>query len=177
MTKSERYGKQPRPKHPFNAFIRFLLLTGCRRNEGANLRWGEITDSDWLLPAARHKNKTTDLMRPLSKAALAIVEAQPRIDASPCVFSHTGKRPIRFGRASRAFMVSSGIRGWRLHDLRRTSRTLLSRAGINADICERCLGHALPGIRGTYDRHQYRHEMAHAFEALAALVDRIVNPT
>jgi integrase len=66
---------------------------------------------------------------------------------------------------------------WRIHDLRRSSRSLLSRAGVNPDIAERCLGHALPAIRATYDRHRYLDEMAHAFEALAALIERIVNPT
>jgi hypothetical protein len=34
----------------------------------------------------------------------------------------------------------------------------------------------LPGIRGTYDRHEYLSEKRHAFEALAALIDRIANP-
>jgi len=53
----------------------------------------------------------------------------------------------------------------------------LSRAGINPDISERCLGHALPTIRATYDRHHFLDEMAHGFEALATLIERIVNAT
>jgi hypothetical protein len=53
---------------------------------------------------------------------------------------------------------------------------LLSRAGISADIAERCLGHALGGIRGTYDRHEYQAEKRHAFEALAAQIENIVRP-
>ena len=56
------------------------------------------------------------------------------------------------------------------------ARSLMSRAGIPSDHAERCLGHVLPGIRGTYDRHEYLAEKGRAFEALAALVDRIVNP-
>jgi hypothetical protein len=52
----------------------------------------------------------------------------------------------------------------------------MSRAGVNADIAERCLGHVVGGVRGVYDRHQYRDEMAHAYEALAAQIDRIINP-
>jgi hypothetical protein len=52
----------------------------------------------------------------------------------------------------------------------------MSRAGVNPDIAERCLGHAIPGVRGVYDRHTYEREMLHAFEALAAQIDRIVNP-
>jgi hypothetical protein len=31
-------------------------------------------------------------------------------------------------------------------------------------------------VRGTYDRHQYEDEKRAAFEALAALLDRILNP-
>lgn len=52
----------------------------------------------------------------------------------------------------------------------------MSRAGVNPDIAERALGHVIPGVRGVYDRHQYRAEMLHVFEALAAEIDRIVHP-
>jgi hypothetical protein len=34
----------------------------------------------------------------------------------------------------------------------------------------------IAGVRGTYDRHAYHAEKALAFEALAAQIDRIVNP-
>jgi hypothetical protein len=54
---------------------------------------------------------------------------------------------------------------------------LMSRANVNADIAERCLGHVLPSIRGTYDRHNYAAQMKVAFEALATLIDTIVHPT
>jgi hypothetical protein len=53
---------------------------------------------------------------------------------------------------------------------------LSSRAGISADVAERCLGHVISGVRGTYDRHAYFDEKQRAFEALSALVERIVNP-
>jgi hypothetical protein len=52
----------------------------------------------------------------------------------------------------------------------------MSRADISSDIAEICLGHKLPGVRGIYDRHRYLEQKRHAFEGLAALVDRIVNP-
>jgi integrase len=65
---------------------------------------------------------------------------------------------------------------WRLHDLRRTARSLMSRAGVNADHAERCLAHIIGGVRGVYDRHAYRDEKVHAFKELAALIERIVNP-
>jgi hypothetical protein len=52
----------------------------------------------------------------------------------------------------------------------------MSRAGVSADVAEMCLGHVLPGVRGVYDRHSYLDEKRRAFEALAALIERILDP-
>ena len=65
---------------------------------------------------------------------------------------------------------------WRVHDLRRTARSLMGRAGVPTDHAERVLGHALAGVRGVYDRHTYLAEKRAALERLAALVESIVNP-
>jgi integrase len=157
----------------FGNLVKFLLLTACRRGEGAGLRWSEIEDGVWNLPASRHKTNTP-LARPLSRAALALIQAQPCL--GDYVFSSSGERPANFGRAKREFFTKCGVNGWRLHDTRRTARTLLSRSGVDADIAERCLGHSRGIIRGIYDRHDFRPEMQHAFEALAAQIERIINP-
>jgi hypothetical protein len=52
----------------------------------------------------------------------------------------------------------------------------MSRAGVSPDVAERCLGHVIPGVRGVYDRYGYAPEMAKAYDALAGLIDRIVEP-
>jgi hypothetical protein len=52
----------------------------------------------------------------------------------------------------------------------------MSRTGVEADIAERCLGHALVGVRGVYDRFAYRDEKKRAFEALAVQIDHVINP-
>jgi integrase len=65
---------------------------------------------------------------------------------------------------------------WQLHDLRRTARSLMSRAGVTPHTAERVLGHTIKGVEGIYDRHKYMNETAHALEALAAQIERIVNP-
>ena len=116
-----------------------------------------------------------ELLRPLSKAALAIVEAQPCL--GDYVFSARGQGLATFGRSLKTFYQRCGVSGWRPHDLRRTARTLLSRAGVSPDIAERCLGHAIPGVRKIYDRHGFKTEMAQAYEALAALIQNIVTPS
>ena len=157
----------------FPALLRFLLMTGARRAEAARMTWGELDGGNWILPAGRNKTKQ-DLVRPLSAAAIAVIEDQ-RSDC-PFIFSKGCKAISTFGRDKIAFDAAVGVSNWRVHDLRRTARSLLSRAGIVADIGERCLGHALPGVRGTYDRHSYLPEMTRAYDALAALIERIANP-
>ena len=68
------------------------------------------------------------------------------------------------------------MENWTLHDLRRTARTLLARAGVRDDIAERCLGHVIKGVEKVYNRYAYLDEKRAAFEALAVLVSRILNP-
>jgi integrase len=161
---------------PFSALVRFLLLTGARRSEASAMRWGEIEDTIWTLPSSRNKAKV-DLSRALSKAALALLDEQPRFVDCPYVFTTDGKHPISgFSRFKRRLDQASGTTGWALHDLLRTARSLMSRAGVPSDHAERCLGHVIGGVRETYDRHRYLAEMLAAYKSLAALIERIVDP-
>ena len=52
----------------------------------------------------------------------------------------------------------------------------MSRAGVDPDHAERVLNHAIRGIRGVYDRHAFYQEKRNALEALASLLDLILNP-
>lgn len=159
----------------FGRFVRFLLLTGARRSEASEMTWAEIEGGDWTLPAARNKTKV-DLVRPLSPAARAILGEMPR--RGEFVFTTDDVTPISgFSKFKRALDKATGTKGWALHDCRRTARSLMSRAGVPSDHAERCLGHVIGGVRGVYDRHEYHAEKAQAFEALAALVERIVSGT
>ena len=90
---------------PFAAMVRFLLLTAARRTEAAAMTWNEIDGADWLLPAARNK-VSVDLCRPLSKAARELLDARPRIDGCPYVFTY-GTQPARFRAAQGCFRRAS----------------------------------------------------------------------
>jgi integrase len=167
---------EQRKGNPFGGFVLFVLHTATRRSESAGLhRSSELSDhgATWIIPGARYKSGK-DVLIPLSKAAQRIVAAQPVL-AGDYVFTADGSRPLGgFDDRKKEFDEACGVENWRLHDLRRTSRTLLSRAGITPDIAERCLGHAITGVRGTYDRHEYETEKRHAFEALAQTISNIV---
>src|SRR5205823_5962354 len=66
---------------------------------------------------------------------------------------------------------------WRFHDLRRTAATGMQRAGASLHVIERALNHvsgSFGGIVGTYQKHEYRDEVAGALEAWANLLARII---
>jgi integrase len=164
---------------PFAAMVQFMLLTAARRSEAAAMTWDELVDDDvgpcWLLPAARNKVKV-DLVRPVSKATQGLLNARPRIDGCPYVFTY-GRQPLAaFSQCKGDFDAASGVSGWTIHDLRRTARTLMSRAGVNSDHAEACLGHLLSGVRKTYNRDDFKPQKKFAFDALAGLIERIVHP-
>jgi integrase len=150
----------------FGRLVQFILLTGCRRSEATGMARSELKGADWTLPAARNKVKV-DLLRPLSARAYARLPA----DDGEHVFGIVRNLHWPLGQLQKA----SGTSDWTLHDLRRTARTLMSRAGVHSDIAQRCLGHVIGGVRGVDDRHAYAEEKARAYQALASLVDRIVN--
>src|SRR5262249_30998644 len=164
-------------KGPFGALIRLVLTTAARRSEAAGMRWGEIENGDWILPASRNKTKV-DLVRPLSGAAQAVLASLPRIGNSDYVFTTDGKSPISgFSKFKSAFDKASGVSGWTLHDCRRTSRSLMARAGVPERHAEQCLGHVIAGVEGTYNRHTYAHEMRLAYEKLASEIERVIHPS
>jgi integrase len=169
----------------YPAFVRTVFLTATRRDEAARMRWAEIDGDVWTIPAARYKTKT-DHEIPLTSAVRKHIDERP--NDRPFVFSATaGKAP--FGDYSRAKKVldekiaelrtkdgREPMPPWTLHDLRRTARSLMSRAGISSDHAERALGHVIAGVRSVYDRHKFLEEKKRAFEALASLIEQILNP-
>lgn len=174
----------------FPALIRILLLTACRRDEVAGMHDSELERAGdtsptgapiWTIPESRYKTKR-DHVVPLTAAVLALLP-----DREGFIFpNRDGGSFSSFSRAKAGIDAAiakqreregrEAMPEWTIHDLRRTARSLMSRARVLPDIAERVLGHALPGIRGVYDCHEYASEKREALEALAAFVDGIVNP-
>ena len=176
----------------FGALIKTLLLTAQRRDEVAHMSRKEIgEDRIWTIPPERYKTKRPNFV-PLSEDALAVIEAQPKIDGCDFVFPSRaetpftgfGKSKAKLDKAILAAMKKQAKEGtriepipnWTLHDLRRTAKTLMMRAGVRPDISERVLGHVIAGVEGTYDRHSYADEKRDALKKLAEIVERILNP-
>ncbi len=72
---------------------------------------------------------------------------------------------------------ASGVKDWRLHDLRRTMATGLQRLGVRLEVTEAVLNHvsgSRAGIVGVYQRHEWADEKRAALNAWGAHVAAIV---
>ena len=167
----------------FNAIVKTLLLTGQRRGEVAAMRRSEIDGDVWTIPAERVKTNEEGVV-PLTVEARAVIEAQPQIDYCGFVFSINGRTPFSgFSNAKAELdkelteaMDGKAVPHWQLHDLRRTAKTLMQRAGVEPHVSERVLGHIIPGVEGVYDQYGYVPQKRDALERLAAEIGRILEP-
>lgn len=176
-------------------YVKSLLLAMTRRNESSKMHTDELEGDLWTIPAARYKNKR-DHVIPITPAIRELIGEKPAgcKKNSWYVFSTTetegkldGAKPFSgFSKAkkelnriiakNRKAEGRAPMKQWQLHDLRRTGRSLMSRAKVDSDHAERCMGHVIGGVRETYDRYEYLEEKRQAFEALAGMVALILDP-
>jgi integrase len=162
----------------FGAFLRLCLLTAQRREKVLNMRWDDISiDGTWKVPV-EGREKGTGGELPLPQIAVDIIRAQPRFVDNPYVLAGQDLGAISgISKRKDQFDAKVELAPWVIHDLRRTARSLMSRAGVRPDVAERVLGHVVGGVEGIYDRHHYTQEKADALRRLAALIENIVRPS
>jgi integrase len=155
---------------PYGAFLQLALLTGQRRAKLAAIRWEQIDASGvWHLPKLPREKGNAGALK-LPQLALDILYRQPRLANDGPVFRWLHSRDAAH------FRDAAGLEPWVVHDLRRTARSLMSRAHVPREHAERVLGHAIGGVEGIYDKFDYFEQKGHALAALAALIERILNP-
>jgi integrase len=162
----------------FGALLKVALLTAQRREKVAAMKWSDLDGDVWTIPSEEGEKANAGRLQ-LPQAVLDIIEAQPRIAGNPFVFS-AGKGNGPFNSFSqRKEEIDTKLPkmpDWTIHDLRRSAKSLMARAGIKPHISERVLGHKIGGVEGVYDQYTYDDEKAQALAALASLVERIINP-
>jgi integrase len=135
--------------------LRFLLLTGARKNEVLTAKWADfdLKAGVWTKPGARTKQKTEHRV-PLSAPARMLLAGLEQ--ESEYVFSG------RWGRGHRITVEGPQKRIWkrakitglRVHDLRHSYASQLASAGVGLHVIGALLGHTQPGTT-----HRYAHLM------------------
>jgi integrase len=163
---------------PFGAVIRMLMLCAQRRNEVSEMEWGELDlpRATWTLPGGRAKNKHSHEVQ-LAPEVCRILESMPRI-GDRFVFTLDGVRGVAMStRAKRNLDSLSGVRDWRLHDLRRSCASGMARLNTPPHVIDRILNHvrgAMSGIAKIYNRFDYNDERR---EALARWAKHVASIT
>jgi integrase len=108
--------------------------------------------------------------------ALDIIRPLPRLPG-PFVFPvRGGDKPVSSSNLDRGrdrAQKLAGIAHWTPHDLRRTAATQMGKLGVQDELVDRILNHALPRVRGTYNVHGYLREKREALELLSEHVAKI----
>ena len=136
------------------------------------MRWDELDQNTWYLPAARSKNAKSHTV-PLTSFMHEVLG--PRSNESDYVFSLTGKHPINnIGRVTSRLKVimenetsENYYADWKPHDLRRTVASEMARLGVYQEVLERLQnrsGGKLGGVAGIYNRYDYESEKLDALQ-------------
>lgn len=178
--------------------LRVLVLTGVRSGELRRAAWTEIDwdEATWTIPPEHQKLKPgqprVPWVVPLTPPVVALLRELEEIGGdSPHALPSPGHIPSKAGhvakgslpRAMKALFdapegaqVDLGDAGrLKPHDLRRTVRTGLARLGVRHEVAERCLNHAIGGMEGVYNQHDFLEERREALERWAAHVEQVVH--
>jgi integrase len=167
----------------FGEAVRLAFYTAARRREVLDARWTEVDLAErlWRLPGARTKNRQPHVV-PLSTGALAVLARLRAISGDsewvfPSPAPGSEERPLQaVAKHMQRIVGRSGV-AFRLHDVRRTVRTRLAEMGVPENVAEAVLGHTLPRLVRTYNRHEPVPEMRSALEAWSARLGAILNGT
>ncbi|WHO77468.1 tyrosine-type recombinase/integrase [Rhizobium leguminosarum] len=168
------------PDTSFGRFVRSLILTGCRRNEGAGTTRSMVVGSNSRgpiidFPAAFVKQGRGHTVT-ITPQLQSILNLCPVDSRSPDLFfpsPRTGGQMSGWNKLKAALVKESGV-SFTFHDLRRTFRTGLSKLGVDTETAELALGHARENLIEIYDRGNGSGKVQKAFELWAAHVEAVV---
>jgi integrase len=161
----------------FGRVVQFLVLSGCRRKEGADLRWDWLKDDAIHLPAASVKQGRGHTI-PLSSGLKELFKVTPHRGELcwPTERRTGGATPISgWTQLTRELVADAKVAHFGLHDLRRTFRTWAEeKHGATETLAEAAIGHVNRNVLvRVYSRPQWEADLAKLFECWANHVESL----
>lgn len=124
--------------------LRFALFTAARSGEVRHATWSEIdTESaTWTIPAERMKASRAHRV-PLSKEALALLKAVPRVDDEELIFVGTKAHRPMSDMTMAAVLKRLGIDATVHGSVRSGFRDWCAETGVSRELAERALAHVV----------------------------------
>ena len=133
----------------FRAYYRLNLLTGCRKSELLTLRWEQVTlegEAPKIHLSHTKAGRAHDI--PLTPQAVAILTDLQRNHRKPdnpfvfCSERNPGGHLVNVRKVLQRILEHAGLPDVRIHDLRRTTASLMVNSGANLHVVSRLLNHA-----------------------------------
>lgn len=167
---------------PVQSLFKILLICGQRRGETSQMRWEDIKNGVWHIPEEITKANRSHYL-PLPDLAQAIINKLRLLTGDKeYVFAsdRVENKPVEWiGKAKERIRVTSGVKDFRPHDLRRTAASYMAGLGIDRTVLGKVLNHkGLAGddtVTAIYDRYDYLKEKRIALEKWSRKVQSIVS--
>src|SRR5262249_35372318 len=158
----------------FGGLVRLALLTGLRRGELAQIERSRDVRADRIVVQPEHAKTGNPHMVPLTPLMRAVIAGQP-ITTSKLLFPSptTGDRIRAWSLRVAHLRQTSGV-DFRLHDLRRTARTLMSRLGVTEDIAELAIGHVRADLVARYNEDDAWAGRRDAFTRVSTHIETLI---
>lgn len=162
-----------------NTIVRLLILTGQRKGEIAKLipAYYSHNQQTISLPSEVTKNGREHTF-PVGPLATGLIRGFSTTSSSDFMFPARGTNDKSFSgwsKSKAALDKACGVTKWRLHDIRRTFRTLHGKLKTPPHIAERLVNHisAQTDVEIIYDQYKYLPEMREAMDNYEAYLNRV----
>jgi integrase len=151
----------------YGRIVKLLIATGCRRDEIGSMRWSELDfeRGTFVLPVERVKTESSARTIPLLPLLRQIIDGVPRMATRDYLFGRNAAGFVAWSAAKRELDERCGFKDWVVHDIRRTTSTILNEElEVEWHVTELLLGHEFRGsTHGTYNRATYKRAIAAAY--------------
>ena len=133
--------------------LEFLTLTAARSGEVRGADWSEfdIDGAVWTIPSERTKTKTVHRV-PLSARALEVLNETRTIGGIDGLVFPSPTTGLALTNEAFPKLVRELAIDGTPHGMRAAFRSWCSDTGVPRDLAEMCLGHAVKGVEGAYQR-------------------------
>src|SRR6516162_10742975 len=158
----------------FGGLVRLALLTALRRGELAQIERARDILADRIVVRPEHAKTGAQHEVPLTDLMHEVIAGAP-VTTSKLLFPSvvTGGRIKGWTKLVAKLRQVSGV-DFRLHDLRRTARTLMSRLGVAEDLAELAIGHVRADLIARYNKDEAWEGRCDAFARVSTHVESLI---
>ena len=130
------------PRYSAQAYALLMMIyTGARKSNVLMMNLSEITRDVWTIPFEKSKNGK-EIVAPLNKYALEIVETRSKVAVDGYLFTWRGKPMSDVRKTFKAACDAVGVAECHVHDLRRTLGSWMLMNGTPIEVVSKTLGHS-----------------------------------